>query len=612
MCACTFLFVDCTILLQSEIVVDNNPSKSVNTKEQIISITAEKTSATDARGSTSLESPKGSQEKANFLGKGGEQPYVYQTNVYAPQPQTVYSGGYINPSGQWEEYPYYVSMEGLHSASPSIMLSPGYANNPQMMYGAYSPVATVGEGQSYSPMHFPFSSPYYQPPASLSMGYSNSSTGMSQGDPMLQQEYFLPDGLLYSPTTVYHQPFESYNRDWSEPFQTNCEFLPQRQHNQAMLRDYLGKGMHHWFLECIDYACYLQQHGSMYNSGSYKARQQASKYGGITPNWGSAGRRFNNFDYNSSQQRVSMPFNIQNGALEFLNEQNRGPRAAKPKKQDRDNSLVDDKSEKTTQLIDSELYNCPDFATEYKDAIFFVIKSYTEDHVHRSIKYNVWASTASGNRKLDSAYRAAKQKEDHCRVFLFFSVNGSGQFCGVAEMIGPVDFDRSVDYWQQDKWSGQFPVKWHIIKDVPNTLLRHITLENNDNKPVTNSRDTQEVKLEYGLQMLSIFKNHEAETSIVEDFDFYEQREKALKENRRQQQPGSAESLKPTDAKAVGNSVTHIADSFSRSVQLKEIEKSDNKLTADGAISVNDAQTATVKAEESNANKTKGPVEESS
>ena len=73
-------------------------------------------------------------------------------------------------------------------------------------------------------------------------------------------------------------------------------------------------------------------------------------------------------------------------------------------------------------------------------------------------------------------------------------VNGSGQFCGVAEMIGPVDFDRSVDYWQQDKWSGQFPVKWHIVKDVPNNLLRHITLENNDNKPVTNSRDTQEVK----------------------------------------------------------------------------------------------------------------------
>lgn len=75
----------------------------------------------------------------------------------------------------------------------------------------------------------------------------------------------------------------------------------------------------------------------------------------------------------------------------------------------------------------------------------------------------------------------------------YVQVNASAQFCGVAEMVGPVDFDKSVDYWQQDKWSGQFPVKWQIIKDVPNSQFRHIVMENNDNKPVTNSRDTQEV-----------------------------------------------------------------------------------------------------------------------
>ncbi len=74
-----------------------------------------------------------------------------------------------------------------------------------------------------------------------------------------------------------------------------------------------------------------------------------------------------------------------------------------------------------------------------------------------------------------------------------FQVNASGQFCGVAEMTGPVDFTQSVEYWQQDKWNGRFTVKWHIIKDIPNCQFRHIILENNDNKPVTNSRDTQEV-----------------------------------------------------------------------------------------------------------------------
>lgn len=62
-------------------------------------------------------------------------------------------------------------------------------------------------------------------------------------------------------------------------------------------------------------------------------------------------------------------------------------------------------------------------------------------------------------------------------------------------MVGPVDFEKSLEYWQQDKWNGCFPVKWHIVKDVPNSLLKHITLDNNENKPVTNSRDTQEVIL---------------------------------------------------------------------------------------------------------------------
>ena len=77
--------------------------------------------------------------------------------------------------------------------------------------------------------------------------------------------------------------------------------------------------------------------------------------------------------------------------------------------------------------------------------------------------------------------------------FYWTQVNASGQFCGVAEMTGRVDYETSMDFWQQDKWTGYFPVKWHIIKDVPNPQLRHVILENNENKPVTNSRDTQEV-----------------------------------------------------------------------------------------------------------------------
>lgn len=62
-------------------------------------------------------------------------------------------------------------------------------------------------------------------------------------------------------------------------------------------------------------------------------------------------------------------------------------------------------------------------------------------------------------------------------------------------MLGPVDFKKDMSFWKLDKYNGFFPIRWHIIKDVPNRLFRHITLQNNENKCVTFSRDTQEVIL---------------------------------------------------------------------------------------------------------------------
>ncbi|KAJ1284787.1 hypothetical protein BS78_03G231800 [Paspalum vaginatum] len=186
--------------------------------------------------------------------------------------------------------------------------------------------------------------------------------------------------------------------------------------------------------------------------------------------------------------------------------------------------------------ISKNMYNLLDFVTKYEQALFFVIKSYSEDDIHKSIKYNVWASTPNGNKRLDNAYRLAQErmadKGTECPVFLFFSVNASGQFCGVAEMAGPVDFNKNMNFWQQDKWNGFFPVKWHFIKDVPNPQFRHIILANNENKPVTNSRDTQEVKFSQGMEMLTIFKNFVCKTSILDDFDFYENRQKVMQDRR--------------------------------------------------------------------------------
>lgn len=45
-----------------------------------------------------------------------------------------------------------------------------------------------------------------------------------------------------------------------------------------------------------------------------------------------------------------------------------------------------------------------------------------------------------------------------------------------------------------------------------------------------------QVKLEQGLEMLKIFKEHVSKTSILDDFGFYENRQKLMQEKRAKQQ----------------------------------------------------------------------------
>ncbi|XP_065022471.1 YTH domain-containing protein ECT2-like isoform X2 [Musa acuminata AAA Group] len=275
------------------------------------------------------------------------------------------------------------------------------------------------------------------------------------------------------------------------------------------------------------------------------------------------------------------------GDFDLLNEQNRGPRTNGSRSSSQ--SGVDplealgaeknDSGSISSDIVNKDEYNRPDFQTKYEHALFFVIKSYSEDDIHKSIKYNVWASTPNGNKRLDNAFQVAQEKmaekNSKCPVFLFFSVNASGQFCGVAEMTGRVDFSKDMDFWQQDKWNGFFPVKWHIIKDVPNPQFRHIILENNDNKPVTNSRDTQEVKFSQGTEMLSIFKSYSFKTSILDDFGFYENRQKVMQEKRNRPNTPSLVNSLPRNNEPI--EVPKIDDSKSKTPNLVLIEVEDHQ-----------------------------------
>ncbi|KAL9251908.1 YTH domain-containing protein [Drosera capensis] len=305
-------------------------------------------------------------------------------------------------------------------------------------------------------------------------------------------------------------------------------------------RPYSGMGNTRGFFNKTYPSKIFGQYGNVMRSGGYG-------YTAFDAHTGGRGLFTGDIKY-KNRGRGNGLFNSGND-VDGMNELSKGPRTKSSKNQtvaptsfavegesNESKGDHDNRKDNLDAVLETETYSRPDFTETYADAKFFIIKSYSEDDVHKSIKYSVWSSTPNGNKKLDAAYQEAQAKPDGCPVFLFFSVNTSGQFVGMAEMVGPVDFHKNVEYWQQDKWNGCFPVKWHIVKDVPNTLLKHITLEYNENKSVTNSRDTQEVELEEGLQMLKIFKDHVSDTSILVDFEFYEERQKNIQEKKAKQQ----------------------------------------------------------------------------
>lgn len=520
----------------------------------------------------------------------GDLSNVHPLNAYVSHEQNISYGGYSNSTGLWDGYSPYVNADGMHVVSPviyndnpSVVFHSGYGYNHEMAYGQFSPVAThlpslMVDGQLYSSQQVPFSPSYYAQATAPSLPHMSSAIPISPADLMVPESSNI-DTMLFGPGSGYLPSFGTLGGGnisgnlGSSPLTSPAAYpqpigiLGSYEHNVGQISQQ-QRQMHGYGLVSSSFSG-RYPHGSSY---------QSSTFGGASISYPVANDRNRlTLDKGRRRERDSNSICLFNDSQNIFNDRNRGPRASKLKSKnatEQGSSSVVSKNISSTSGIHLDSYNQQDFVTDYENANFFIIKSFSEDNVHKSVKYNVWASTPHGNKKLDAAYHEAKEIKANCPIFLLFSVNGSGQFCGVAEMVGPVDFEKDADYWQQDRWSGQFPVRWHIIKDVPNVRFRHILLENNDNKPVTHSRDSQEVKLEEGIEMLKIFKDYDARTSILDDFDFYDERERALKERKARQQACSTADIPDSLA---DESVNQLSDSLAQALKL---EVSSNKEVA--------------------------------
>lgn len=181
---------------------------------------------------------------------------------------------------------------------------------------------------------------------------------------------------------------------------------------------------------------------------------------------------------------------------------------------------------KYNQLIDINVKSKGISQTLNENSSFYVIKSFSEEDVHKSIKYGVWSSSKNGNTTLTNSFNLAKEKNGY--VYLFFSCNGSGRFIGVARMKTPCNFEKSFEYWTQDqKWLGLFEVEWIFIKDVPFKEFKNIiiTMKDGETKPISNSRDCQEIPFNFAKTMIEIFENYQNTNTILEHFEYYDFRQ---------------------------------------------------------------------------------------
>ena len=183
-------------------------------------------------------------------------------------------------------------------------------------------------------------------------------------------------------------------------------------------------------------------------------------------------------------------------------------------------------------LIDINIKNSTLHEKIDSNSKFFIIKSFSEEDVHKSIKYGVWSSTKNGNLTLSNAFRLAKEKNGD--VYLFYSCNGSGRYVGIARMKTPCDDARTFDFWTQDeKWPGLFDVEWLFIKDVPFKEFKDIiiTMKDGETKPISNARDTQEVPFEQAKIMVEKISKFQNSNTIFENFEFYDLRQENYEKN---------------------------------------------------------------------------------
>uniref|UniRef100_A0A2P2K5C3 YTH domain-containing family protein n=1 Tax=Rhizophora mucronata TaxID=61149 RepID=A0A2P2K5C3_RHIMU len=375
-----------------------------------------------------------------------------------------YCTGFESP-GEWEDHQRVFGIDGPEvqyagtqtENLPYVYYTPsyGYAQSPYNPYNPYIPGAMMGADGPYVGAQQYYTIPPYQDPVS-SPGYI----------PIVAQSDINPSSLVDSSIeTGVAFAGRSDDRNWKHGLPSSSTSFPRNLGKPAsnqtnsfpriseVPRSNAGTGKQSMRNRNISSGFPTPQSRvleSLSASGSIQALDNISS-GKVLPHssqlkvslpvngdfadFGPSSHGRTGVDRMRTKFQGARTLNVVNGNLDGLGEQNRGPRTNKLKSQfavKAYTTTVGNTNSQGNIIICADHYNKDDFLVDYVHAKFFVIKSYSEDDVHKSLKYNVWSSTPHGNKKLQGAYEEAQKiaagSPRGCPIFLLFSVSFNDNF----------------------------------------------------------------------------------------------------------------------------------------------------------------------------------------
>lgn len=166
----------------------------------------------------------------------------------------------------------------------------------------------------------------------------------------------------------------------------------------------------------------------------------------------------------------------------------------------------DDEAVAATQLDTETIVNDP--TTRY-----FLIKSYNQDNLGRSLQHGVWATSQRNDRVFSAAYQTS------AFVVLFFSVNHSSRFSGFAVMTSPPgglpELQGKSVFCGPDgsPFPGRlFGVYWVTTTELFFRDCEHLHNSFNEGKPIKVGRDGQEIDPESGRELASLLDRKQKAT----------------------------------------------------------------------------------------------------